>query len=752
MISANIRRSIPLPSVLNWRIEGPFDSSYSLALLNRETARALSELGHRVALHSTEGPGDFLPNAEFLQANPDLASMNASAASQAPDDVDVVSRNLYPPRVDDMRGRLNLLHHYAWEESGFPWQWTDNFNAHLDGITCLSTHVKKVLVDSGVTVPLSVSNCGVDHWERITPDAEYRVEGRAFRFLHVSSCFPRKGADLLLEAFGSSFTADDDVTLIVKTFPNPHNEIRSWLRSAQGKRKDFPNVIIIEDDLSDAQLKALYQQCHALVAPSRAEGFGLPMAEAMLSGLPVITTAWGGQLDFCNDKTAWLVDYDFEKAQSHFGIFDSVWAAPRSNDLSSAMKAVYDLPSEVRQARVLHGRELLLEKFKWRDVANRLVSSARRWSADKAMSQIRVGWVSTWNTRCGIATYSEHLVRELSCPIKIFAPDNQPLSKPDQGDVSRCWSVDGGDDTSLLEGVIDQSNIDVIVIQFNYGFFDFSYSKRLLDHLFASGKRIVMMMHSTQDANGRNLSDLLPQLMKCDRLLVHSIVDMNRLKRIGLTDNVTLFPHGVLTRTEQMPKNAPNGSFVIASYGFFLPNKGLLELIDACDLLLKRGNNIRLKMINAEYPSPLSTNIIEKAKRMLVERGLEGKVELTTDFLSDEESLSRLEAADLIVFPYQATGESASGAVRYGLASAKPVAVTPLPIFDDIADVVFRLPGCSAEDIARGISDIIGKIAGKSADFHDLGQRAKQWQEAHQYPMLANRLENLLTALVRQPA
>ena len=55
-----------------WLIEGPFDSSYSLALLNRELARALRGKGVDVALRSTEGPGDFDPDPTFMAQNPDL--------------------------------------------------------------------------------------------------------------------------------------------------------------------------------------------------------------------------------------------------------------------------------------------------------------------------------------------------------------------------------------------------------------------------------------------------------------------------------------------------------------------------------------------------------------------------------------------------------------------------------------------------------------------------------------------------------
>ena len=71
----------------------------------------------------------------------------------------------------------------------------------------------------------------------------------------------------------------------------------------------FPKVELIYDDLTDEDLKALYLQSDLLIAPSRAEGFGLPIAEAMKLGIPVITTAWGGQMDFCNHQNSWLIDF-----------------------------------------------------------------------------------------------------------------------------------------------------------------------------------------------------------------------------------------------------------------------------------------------------------------------------------------------------------------------------------------------------------------------------------------------------------
>ena len=265
-------------------------------------------------------------------------------------DADVTSRILYPPRVDDMASPVNMLHHYAWEESGFPLEWVEEFNKHLQAITCLTPHVEKILIDHGVTVPVSVSGCGIDHWDRIVTDSTFRLPHTGFKFLHVSSCFPRKGADLLLKAYGRAFSSLDDVVLVIKTFPNPHNEIDRWLREAVGDRRDFPRVEIIIEDFDNSRLKALYEACDVLVAPSRAEGFGLPMAEAMMSGLPVITTAWGGQLGFCKPEIAWLVDYQFERAQTHFRLSDSVWATADIGHLADTMRSVFEFPKkELRQ-------------------------------------------------------------------------------------------------------------------------------------------------------------------------------------------------------------------------------------------------------------------------------------------------------------------------------------------------------------------------------------------------------------------
>ncbi|MDC8772744.1 glycosyltransferase [Roseateles albus] len=748
---------------LSWRVEGPFDSTYSLALLNRETARALKALGHTVALHSTEGPGDFPANPHFLAANQDLATMHARLDSMPQSATHVTSRNLYPPRVSDMGSPLNLLHHYAWEESGFPAEWVQNFNQHLQGLTCLSEHVQKVLIDNGVSVPMVTSGCGVDHWERVVATSNVSFPGKRFRVLHVSSCFPRKGADALLKAFGAVFSQADDVSLIIKTFANPHNDIHQQLAACRAANPQYPDVHVIEGDLSDNDLKALYQQCHVLAAPSRAEGFGLPMAEAMLSGLPVITTAWSGQLDFCSEENSWLVDYTFTPAQTHFNVHGSVWAEPDHDSLCDALRRAQASSAAERSRRAQHGRDVLLRHFKWTDVTARAVNATRQWAQGQAgLGQPRTGWVTTWNTKCGIASYARHILEASDQAVTILAPIQDGRVRTDEDFVHRCWASEKQNNRfELLDAAITEHDLNTLVVQFNYGFFNLEQFAGFLHRQVDAGRTVIVMMHSTGDPvalaewdiNWR-LVTAADALRRCARVLVHATSDLNRLKRLGLVDNVALFPHplwrvghGQLQTAKEIAPSAGLTLPLIATFGYCLPHKGLPEVLDAIKVLHKQGNPVRLRMLNAEYPDPVSIQLVKQLRRRIADSGLQDFVELRSEYLSDDEAATLMIEADLLVFAYQDTGESASGAVRHGLATARPVAVTPIQIFDDLGDAVHRFPGRSPEDIAQGISAAL-----KTANESQMVQRAKRWRAAHDVSPLAARLVAMQHALLRPDA
>lgn len=760
-IDKNIKTTLQFKAhnqTLKWRIEGPFDSSYSLALLNRETATALDKLGCDVALHSTEGPGDYDPNPEFLDANNRISALFEKSKVKEVCAFDIASRNLYPPRVNDFSNSVNFIHHYAWEETGFPNEWAFAFNFYLHGMTCLSDHVCKIMIDNGVMIPLDVSGCGVDHWENITASSDYEININSFVFLHVSSCFPRKGADILIQSYLSEFSSNDDVSLVIKTFPNPHNNVRQIVNDLCKSKLNPPHILIIEKDLSNEDLKALYEKCDVLVAPSLAEGFGLPLAEAMLSGLPVITTAWSGQLDFCSEENSWLVDYDFERAHSHFGLFLSAWAKPKSVELAKAMYEAYSASPEELVEKANKGRAFLLGKYKWADVAERYKNFVHEIILDENSKLPNIAWISTWKTKCGIATYSEHLIDSIPTNnIIVFSPNAPDPKTKSAGKYIKNWII-GKEQNKLfnITNNIRNKDINTIVIQFNYGFFNHQELSEFIKDNIQQGCIIIVMMHSTTDPEEKEpksnfqLKYLAPILKQCHRLLVHSVADLNRLKQIGLVENVALFPHGVLNKCHKVHRRRLSRTPLIASYGFCLQHKGLEELVEAIALMKQNEHRVRLRLVNSEYPIDESRQLIGTIKDKIKQLDLEDTVEFNHNFLDDEDSLALLSEADLLVFAYQETGESSSAAARYGMSTGVPVAVTPLPIFEDLGDAAFSLPGCNTTSISKGITEILHELSINSEKVRKLEEKANKWRNEFDYDVVGQRLYGICTGLLRQ--
>jgi glycosyltransferase involved in cell wall biosynthesis len=370
--------------------------------------------------------------------------------------------------------------------------------------------------------------------------------------------------------------------------------------------------------------------------------------------------------------------------------------------------------------------------------------------------QSRVGWITTWNVKCGIASHVARLLDAVPPDdVIVFAAREEPTLRPDQPNCIRCWTA--SKEANGLDEIgrqLESRSVDALVIQHNYGFFNHFELNDFIEAVAQKGICVLIDLHSTIDpleVENFRLREFLRALHKCDRILAHGPADMNRLKALGLVDNVMLFPAGVVsTRRDPGVPSRRNDPPLIASFGFSFANKGLLELVEAVALLRDQGKPVRLRMLNAEHTNPESARVVG-AVRMAIERlGLQNEVDFRSEYLEDEVCLALLGEADLVVNPYQKTVESASGAVRYGIASGRPVAVTPLPIFDDLGDSVFRMPGSTPLEIAQGIADALWHIEQGSDTAKSIQNTASRWLKAHDFSQQGIRLMRMARALTNR--
>jgi glycosyltransferase involved in cell wall biosynthesis len=474
----------------------------------------------------------------------------------------------------------------------------------------------------------------------------------------------------------------------------------------------------------------------------------------MARGLPAIVTRHSGHLDFCNDGNSFLIDCTYEFSSNHLKIPNSYWARPSIEHLVRTLKTVYRAgrsPDTITASRAAQGQRDAL-RLRWHDVAERVDDFVEYLGKRPVMSKkLRLGWISTYNARCGMATHSEHLLEFFdkdAFEITIFADDQERVG-PDPDNLLRLWSKDCGG-LGRVRDFLVAKKFDAAVFQHNFSFYD---AEDFVDTLLASaeaGIDVFVIFHRTSDLESHDRlashRRMIEALQTCTRIFVHGLDDVNRLREWGVIGNVVLLAHGVI---ERAPLNADGvrgllglSGFgpVIGSFGFLLPGKGLTELIHGFALILRAYPNAYLLMINADYPLAESQEERERCLALIRLLEIENHVRLVNEFLDTEEALFFLSACDAITYPYQRSEESASGAVRLGLAAGRPVVTTPLPVFADLAEIVYQLSGTGPAEIAEGIISLLQDADRKSR----VVQRQQDWVRANSWSAQAARLSNII--------
>ena len=219
-----------------------------------------------------------------------------------------------------------------------------------------------------------------------------------YRFLFVGGTIWRKGADLLLSSWCSSFTRDDRVCLIVRAAG------ASGSYAGQGLLELFkraaanplaPKILLLEDDLSDHEMGSLYACADCLIHPYRGEGFGMPILEAMACGLPIITTRGGASDDFVDESSALLLPADPVRVEIDQVCTSHPWVMnPRPGSVERAMRQAFSAGPGLRERAALVADRVLLERT-WDKVAasveKRLLARFQRigspWDAESLLDQ-----------------------------------------------------------------------------------------------------------------------------------------------------------------------------------------------------------------------------------------------------------------------------------------------------------------------------------------------------------------------------
>jgi glycosyltransferase involved in cell wall biosynthesis len=151
-----------------------------------------------------------------------------------------------------------------------------------------------------------------------------------FIFDYLSD-FQRKNPLAVIEAYVKAFPKrKTNLKLVIKT---SNHQLRisqheKLIRACQ----DRNDIVIVTRKMTTSEINSLIESCQGYVSLHRAEGFGIPLAMAMMLEKPVIATGYSGNLDFMSETNSFLVDYSMISTKNATELIyqnlQSRWADP----------------------------------------------------------------------------------------------------------------------------------------------------------------------------------------------------------------------------------------------------------------------------------------------------------------------------------------------------------------------------------------------------------------------------------------
>ncbi len=206
----------------------------------------------------------------------------------------------------------------------------------------------------GLTQPIAVLPNAVDFPEGVDANASDVGNTPKRTLLFMSRIHPKKGLLTLVEAAKHVDLTNWNV-LIVGPDENDHiSEVKAAVQQA-GLQEVFSFMSAVED----GEKWTIYQQADLFVLPSFSENFGIVVAEALVAGVPVITTKGCPWEDLDTYNCGWWIDIGVE---------------PLIAALRTAMTLDQDKLDQMGQ----NGIRLIAEKYGWSSVADQM-ASVYRW-------------------------------------------------------------------------------------------------------------------------------------------------------------------------------------------------------------------------------------------------------------------------------------------------------------------------------------------------------------------------------------
>lgn len=366
----------------------------------------------------------------------------------------------------------------------------------------------------------------------------------------------------------------------------------------------------------------------------------------------------------------------------------------------------------------------------------------------------RIAFIGNYLPRqCGIATFTTDLCEAVALQFKRTTCIALPVN-----DVETGYAYPTRVRFELTEKDIDSyrraadflniNNVDLVCLQFEYGIFGGKAGSHILSLLRELRMPIVTTLHTIlkdPDIDQRRVLEEVAALS--DRLVVMSERGsefLNDVYNIPL-EKVDMIPHGI----PDVPFVDPSfnkdlfgveGKIVLLSFGLLSSSKGIETVISALPDIVTRYPDLVYIVVGATHPHVIQ-NEGETYRLSLQwlaqQKGVESNVIFYNRFVSSEELVEFIGAADIYITPYLNEAQITSGTLAYTLGAGKAVISTPYWYAKEMLSdgrgmlVPFRDPAALAEQVIN--------LLDNEAERHAMRKRAYMFGRAMIWSEVAQR-------------